>query len=218
MPRCKAMVKGSNPPRQCQKQALKGTTVCASHGGKGALASIGTGNGNYRHGRRSKYLKAELAERYEAAKGDPELLAFRDEIAVLDVLLDDALASIGHDAGAAARLWKQAHDHLIEFEIGLRTRDTKKQQEAFVKLREVVGEGRRDAEARVEARKLIQERTAIAGKEIDRLTKMEHMMTAEQAYVLFSAIMHEAGAIISSGEERARFNAAMAKLAGGLAQ
>ncbi|WP_300268916.1 hypothetical protein [Microbacterium sp.] len=197
---------------------MVGTTVCAKHGGKAALANRGTGNGNYKHGRHSKYLNPALRDRYEEARNDPELLAFRNEIAVLDVLLDDALAAIGHDAGAAERLWRKAQKHLLDFEIGVRSKDNRKQQEAFVHLRETISEGLRDAEARVEARKLIQERTTIAQKEIDRLTKMEHMMTAEQAYMLFSAIMAEAGRIISNGDERARFNNAMAKLAGGIAR
>lgn len=214
MARCTA--RSSRTGKPCKRSAMIGTNVCASHGGKAALANRGTAHPNYKHGRRSKYLRADLAKRHQELMNDPELLAFREEIAVLDVLLDDALAAIGHDAGSAARLWAEAAKYMVDFEIAMTTRNRERQQEAFIRLRNTVKEGQRDAEARLEARNLIQERTKVAEKEIARLTKMEHMMTAEQAYMLFSAIMAEAGRIISNPEERAKFNAAMARIAGEL--
>lgn len=216
MPQCTAKAKSTG--KRCTRMAWTGTNVCGVHGAKAALANRGENHPNFKHGRRSKYFSPELAKRHEEHMNDPELLAYRNEIALLDVLLDDAIASIGIDAGAAARLWKQAAGYMVDFEIAMQSRNREKQQEAFIRLRNTVREGQQDAEARLEARKLVQERTTIAEKEIGRLTKMEHMMTAEQAYVLFKTIMDEAGRIITDTDTRARFNSAMARIAGSLSQ
>lgn len=60
---------------------MVGSNVCYHHGGKSpkGLAHPSTKSGRY-----SKYLPARLAERYEAALTDPDLLALRDEIALTD--------------------------------------------------------------------------------------------------------------------------------------
>lgn len=212
MAQCTAKAKSTG--ERCRKQATPGVNVCSKHGSKAALMNRGTGSPNYRHGRRSKYLSTKMGERYAEVLKDPELLEYRNEVAILDVLLDDALESINQDAGASMRLWKTATSRLEDFEVALEVGDKDKRREAFIRLRHAIAEGQRDAEARVEARKLIQERTAIAEKENARMLKLENVMTAEQAFTLFSAIMYEAGRIISNGSERAAFNGAMAKLAG----
>ena len=51
------------------------------HGGS---TPAGLASPNIRTGRYSKHLPARLAERYEAALTDPDLLALRDEIALTD--------------------------------------------------------------------------------------------------------------------------------------
>ena len=65
---------------------------CRMHGGKslGGIASP-----NFKHGGYSKFLPVRLGDNYQEAMADPELLALRDDIALLDARVHDLM---GHRA------------------------------------------------------------------------------------------------------------------------
>src|SRR5579871_5515650 len=65
---------------------------CRMHGGK---TPRGPALPQYKHGRYSKVLPADLAARYAEARTDQELVAFRDDIALVDARLADVLARLG---------------------------------------------------------------------------------------------------------------------------
>lgn len=195
-PRCvRIMKKGTPEERQCKNRAVHGSTVCRSHGGTGGVAQLGPANVNWKDGRHSKMFKeANLQQRFREALADPDRFTHAPELAALDVLLEDELAAIGLDAGSAERLWKQASDALFQFEIAMRSKRADKaarQVEAFMALKRVLEEGARDAHARVEARKIIQERVAVADKETARQAKAAQSLNAEQAMMLAQMMMME---------------------------
>ncbi len=71
---------------QCRKPAVPGRTVCHYHGGK---TPVGAAAPAFKHGRYSKYLPKRWLERYEAALANPDLLALKDEIALIDLRIAD---------------------------------------------------------------------------------------------------------------------------------
>lgn len=73
---------------------MKGRKVCRLHGGK---TRQGMAHPNFKHGRYAKGMDYELAERYERARADPDLLSLVDEIAVLDLRLADIVGDIRGD-------------------------------------------------------------------------------------------------------------------------
>lgn len=79
--RCKAKAKGSG--ERCKNPAMAGKTVCRFHGGMGGRPPI--------HGRYSVTKRAELREKIEQFRGDPQAGDLRDELAVLRALLEDYL-------------------------------------------------------------------------------------------------------------------------------
>ena len=83
---CTAKSKQSG--EQCKRRATPGRNVCAIHGGK---TRQGVSSGQFQHGRYSKYLPARLLERYEESRSDPDLLGFRDELALTDARLSQVV-------------------------------------------------------------------------------------------------------------------------------
>ncbi len=214
MPQCKAKAKSTG--QQCKKHAIADTGVCITHGARGALASRGKANVNYKDGTHSRLFKdARLQERFDKAMADPELLQHRKSIAILDALLEDTLESINTDAGASERMWTKAMRLLDEAMVVLPSKEFETRQN-LMRLENHINECLTDAQARSEARRLVQERTTISQKELDRLTKLSGTLTAEQAMVLFQALMNEVGTI-KDAKDRARISGNLIKMVGGKA-
>lgn len=212
MARCKAKAKSTG--EQCKQPAVADTGVCHYHGGRAALANRGKGNVNYKHGRSSKLFKdAKLQERFDRNMSDPDLLQHRKGAAILDALLEDTLEAINTDAGASERMWEKAARLLLEAKITLSHKEHETRQN-LERLEDHIKECLTDAQARTEARKLVQERTNVAQKELDRMAKLSSSLTAEQAMVLFQALMNEVGTIKDS-KDRARISGNLIKMVGG---
>lgn len=151
--RCNAMSKTTG--EQCRQPAIRGTTKCHYHGGKSpkGLAHPSTKSGRY-----SKHLPARLAERYEAALNDPDLISLRDEIALTD-------ADIG-------RLLALVDDEMPD---GLDAKEERMWQRA-------------QRQNRAEIHQLIESRRKLVETERRRLVDLQQMMTVEQAMVLLAAV------------------------------
>ena len=88
-----------------------GKAVCRVHGGAtpGGIAA-----GSWKNGKYSAYLPGYLGESYQTARSDPDLLALRDEIAVIDARLIDLLKKV--DSGESGAIWgalQAAHGDLM---------------------------------------------------------------------------------------------------------
>ena len=90
-PRC--LAKSKQQERRCRQWPAKGKRVCRFHGARAGRPVI--------HGRYSKLLPARLAERYHESLADPEYLALRDEIALLDARIGELLAELAAQAREA---------------------------------------------------------------------------------------------------------------------
>lgn len=214
MARCKAKAKSTGD--QCKNGAMADTGVCRLHGGKAALMNRGKGNVSYKDGHRSKMFKdAKLQERFDLAMSDPDLLQHRKSAAILDTLLEDTLQAINTDAGASERMWEKAMRLLEEAMVTLSHKEYETRQN-LLRLENHIREGLTDAQARAEARKLVQERTSVAQRELDRMSKLSSTLTAEQAMILFQALMNEVGTI-KDANDRARISNNLIKMVGGKA-
>jgi hypothetical protein len=77
--RCGARLWRTDPPRYCTRWPSKGSDRCRIHGN----SPVGMANGNYRHGRVSKYLPGKLLQAAREAAEDQDLLSLHDELAVI---------------------------------------------------------------------------------------------------------------------------------------
>lgn len=157
---------------------------CYFHGGKnlGGIASP-----TFKHGRYSKFLPVRLLATYKASLSDPDLLALREQVAVLDARLVDVLKRV--DTGESSRLWRQlraAHGALLD----ARARsDTAAMAARLNDLGGLIGEGVADYAAWADVRALIQERRQVVESERKRMVEMQMMITSDRAMVLLAAVV-----------------------------
>ncbi|HAM58270.1 MAG TPA: hypothetical protein DCQ64_23805, partial [Candidatus Rokubacteria bacterium] len=114
--RCKAKAKSTG--KRCAQPVVPGREVCRFHGGKSLR---GLAHPNLRHGRFSKDLPTRLVQQYEAALLDPELIALREELALVTVRESDLLSRV--DTGEAGAHWRGIQKALADFRTAQRRDD-----------------------------------------------------------------------------------------------
>jgi hypothetical protein len=124
MTQCKA--KSKRTGQQCQQYAMHGKSVCYHHGGK-SLA--GASAPALRHGRYSKYLPVHLADKYQESLNDADLLALRDEIALIDSRVLEILSNGNMDD----RQWS-----VVEQTLDLRRRMVETERKRLVDLQQMM--------------------------------------------------------------------------------
>lgn len=156
---------------------------CRLHGGKtpGGIASP-----HYSTGRYSKHLPTRLQARYEAAAGDSELLALRDDIALTDARLSDLLTRV--DTGESGALWARLQELRLEVIACKRAGDTVKMAEALNALLDLIGQAHTDYRAWGEIAAVLEQRRRLVESERKRLTDMQQTLTVEKAMLLIGAI------------------------------
>ena len=179
MPQCKAKSKRSGV--QCKNHAMIGKEVCRIHGGK---SLSGLAAPAFKHGRQSKYLPARLMERYTEALDDPDLLALRDELALLDARLADVLGRV--DTGEAGRHWIGLAEAWRTVERSVNEVD---RLQAMADLGDLIEQGVADYAAWDEVLRLIEQRRRLAESERKRLVEMQQMITVDRVMTLVAVLV-----------------------------
>jgi hypothetical protein len=106
MAKCKAFSRSTKA--RCKQSVVPGLEVCRFHGG---ATPRGVASANFKHGRYSKAIPDRLVGMYEKALSDEDLIALRDEIALIDARLSELLATV--DDAVSGSSWSDI-DKLIE--------------------------------------------------------------------------------------------------------
>jgi hypothetical protein len=162
---------------------------CRIHGGK---QPQGIARHNFKTGRYSKYLPTRLSARYEEAISDPDLLALRDDIALLDTRLGGVVEAL--DTGESQEawtslfaLWQQLdRDMSVLMDEG-ETPET--MERTVAALGETIRSGLSQGYVWNEIRGLLKERSALVGSEQKRLVEMQQYVTATQAMGFVASVM-----------------------------
>jgi hypothetical protein len=178
---------------------------CRMHGG---TSLAGVASPTLTTGRYSKYLPERLLERYQDAAQDADLLAMRQELALLDARLADVLQRV--DTGESGALWKNVQDAFRDFE---RERNSEREFVAWMRLASTIQDGMADYAAWQEVGRLIDQRQRLAESERKRLVDMRQMITAERAMVLLAAITDTIRRHVSDRSTLAAISADLARLA-----
>lgn len=96
--------KGTSRQRgeRCKRRRSPGSEYCIYHGGR--VPKGGT-HPNFTDGRRSKFMpQPEVLQHYLRHLDDPELTGHRESIALVDVLIDEALED--YEDGGTPELWR----------------------------------------------------------------------------------------------------------------
>lgn len=183
MAQCTAKSKRSG--EQCKRGAVPGGTKCHIHGGK---SLVGAASPAFRTGRYSKHLPARLMARYQEAQSDPQLLALRDEVALVDARLADLLGRV--DTGESARRWQEAQEAFEELRRAQRKgKDGAKEFIAALDDLEQALRSGNDYGLWAEIASVVDLRKRLVESERKRLVEMQQMITAERAMVLLSRVV-----------------------------
>lgn len=178
---CQAKAKSTG--EQCRRRAVAGRTVCTVHGG---LTPVGPALPQFKHGRYSKYLPTRMAERYQEAQADPDLLALRDEVALLDARLSVLLEQV--DAGGTADVWKRLKDTFHELQRANASGDKIRQRALFFDLTQLIQSGGNEYDAWQEIYDMFERRRKLVESERKRLVEIQNVITVDRAMGLIAFI------------------------------
>lgn len=179
---CTAMSKQTG--QRCKRAVTPGRTVCHYHGG---ATPRGVALPQFKTGRYSKALPDRLAARYEEAASDPNLLALREDIALLDSRLEDVLKRA--DTGEAGRLWSRLRELKGCVAEAQSRGDVAEREARLAEMLAVIDEGAADWAIWAEVLKLLEARRKLVESERGRLVQMHQILTAEEAMALMAGVV-----------------------------
>jgi hypothetical protein len=167
---------------QCKAKSRRTGERCRS-----GRSLVGAAASNYKTGRYSRLLPKGLATKYAAALDDPEWLALKDEIALSEARLGEALERLNeHETPALLKLLDTEYGRLrTAIDAGNAagvTRAMHALDDLFAKRTAVAG-----LWAEVDA--LIEQRRRLSDTEQKRLVAMQQMISSEQAMVLIDTLL-----------------------------
>lgn len=205
MARCTAIAKGTG--EQCKKDAVQGSTKCHMHGGK---TPRGMASPHYKHGRYSKDLPSRLADKYQEARSDSELLALRDDIALVDARLRELVGRI--DTGEADSLWRWLEEAVDDLLIARRSKDQAGIAAAVNDIVQAVEKGSSERKTWAEIFDLLERRKRLVESERKRLVDMQQMITSERAMLLLSVVVDTVRRHVNDRDALAAISADIGKL------
>lgn len=178
---CGAKTRAGTP---CQVTKLYSNGRCYHHGGP---SRSGSAHPNFKHGRHSKWLPAHLLATYEAGLADPELLALKDEIAVIDARIAEVGARLS--TGESASAWeavRAGHRAILD---GMRESDPAKLRDGLQGVGDALA--RADAEAEVWAAlyDLFDQRRKLVDGERKLEEVKQQFITANELVTLVAALV-----------------------------
>lgn len=157
---------------------------CRMHGG----ASLsGAASPTFKTGRYSKVLPARLASRYHEALNNPDLLALRDDIAVIDARLGELIGQL--DAAGGADVLKAMAEEVTCLEAALQAEDRHSATEGVEALRTLLNRAEAEGERWEQIAVWMERKRKLSETERRLLVDMQQVITAERAMVLMAALV-----------------------------
>lgn len=180
MKRCGAKKKDGTP---CQSWGMENGR-CRIHGGK---TPVGIASPQTKHGRYSKYLPARLAGKYEQSQNDPDLLALRDEVSIVDSRIAELLERI--DTGESQSQWTLLQGLHAQLLTAMYAKDTARMSTAIKGMGEAIEAGAESGQAWADIFTAVEQRRRLVESERKRMVEQQQYVTAEQAMLLVSALI-----------------------------
>lgn len=186
------------PYRQCTQVRADGSRCrgaaillspqqkCANHGGSSTRHLKGINNPQFKTGRYSKYLPSRLAELYEQAVTNPELLEMRDHLALLDTRIQDILRQT--QQGDPAPRWAEVKERFADFETAILGGDQTKVIESLTTLHALLDAGETWDRAWDQILETMEQLRKVADTEVKRQKELNQMIPVERVVILMAAM------------------------------
>jgi hypothetical protein len=153
------------------------------HGGK---TPTGFGLPQTKTGRYSRLLPLRLAQRYEEARANQDLLSVRDDLAVAEARLGELLQRL--DTGESGARWQALCAALDTFAAALAVKDGATMTQQLQRMRQLATGGRDDHRTWQEILSLWDSRCKLTQTESKRLVAMQQMVSTEKLMIYFGVI------------------------------
>jgi hypothetical protein len=144
-------------------------------------------SGAWKTGRYSKFLPVRLAARYAEAQADGELLALRDDIALVDTRVGELVQRI--DAQESDTLWHRLRETWAEVDAARRTGDQPGLMLALTATGQMIRDGAEEQETWQEILVALDQRRKLVESERKRLVEMQQVITTERAMALLGVLV-----------------------------
>jgi hypothetical protein len=156
---------------------------CRMHGGK---TPRGYASANFKHGKYSKYLPANLQKQYEASLKDSDLLSLVNELALVDSRLAELIKKL--DTKESGRLWLKANEVFREMVVALRESRLRDVNSQMARLSEILEKGQDEYGVWHDIGEQMDRRRALADAERRRMVDAQYMVDVEKAKTLMAAL------------------------------
>ena len=153
----------------------------------GGNAKRGVAHPKWKGGAYSKYMPKGVANRYKEALTDPDLLSARDEIALVQLRIQDLMGQLRE--GGTAELWASLRTHFTNVEAAIQAGDPGALDKGLKQLGEVIEEGSKAEAVWGEMYEAIEAKTKVSEREWRRLRDLRQFMTVAQSMDLVSYLV-----------------------------
>jgi hypothetical protein len=129
----------------------------------------------------------QLAERYQAALADPQLMQLRGDVAVLEARLSQLLTRV--DSGESGHRWLELGGAWQRFQQASRLGDGDAMASALDDVGQLIAAGQRDHLAWREVGDVLEQRRRIIDSERKRLIDLRQVITVERALTMAGGIL-----------------------------
>lgn len=179
----KCGAKKRQAPGYCIKDPMENGR-CEKHGG---LTPRGALSPHFKHGLYTTALPSGMLDKFEAAHADPLLLAYRNDLALVQARIDVLLERSG--AGESGQAWIHLNRLWREFERHRTAGNVKEMQALLEQIGEPIREGLKDHQAWDEIGAMLDRRARLVELERKRLDQLANMITVEEAMTLFRTVL-----------------------------
>ncbi len=165
-------VAGSNPAR------------CRMHGGK--VAGIGLSAPNFKHGRYSRFLPADMVKLFEQANANPELLEMSEHIALLEARIQAVLAASA--AGDPVPTWAEFSEVFADLETVVLAGETDRVVDQLARMHRILDAGMRWDTTWQTVGGTMEQLRKVVDTEVKRKKELNQMVPIERIMVLMSAV------------------------------
>ena len=185
--------------KPCPNPAVNGYDVCGVHGGR---TPSGKASANYKGRGYSRNLPTRLADQYEDAITNPELLSLRSDIALLDVRIGETIENI--DIGPIGDLWGAVRKTFLGQQTAMQSGDSIETIKFSQELDMLTNRGFMDYINWNEIRGLLQERARLVALENKIMNDADLKVAAEQVMLLVAAIANVVMEHVADNKTRAK--------------
>lgn len=171
---------------------------CRMHGGH-AQHAIGTANPAFKHGRHSKYLPANLADLYETALANPDLMDMSDHIALLEGHIQQVLdaAKSGHPVPK----WSDVRERFAELETAVLSGDHARVCEELDAMHILLDDGEHWDSAWDQTIGTMEQLRKMTDTEVKRKKELHQMVPVERVMILVAAVVEAVKRNVSNPQE-----------------